>query len=787
MDTLYAASAKIYDTGATTYATTSTAGFNFKQPVYHTKNGAADAIIYSINEGSGNAVMEVRTDGAGDPYYQAQLGGVHDSIWSWGLDNSDSNKFVLSDNWGLGTNNALEVAPTTRIVNFPQGVVVSGQANFADDIVPDSSIPNSITITQASDADSTGTEVSAALDARADTAMLKDTADALRGEVPDSITTLNLWPRFSRTYFDTTLAGDDSLKALAADSAGKALADASGNTITTTYAPVASPTFTGVVTIPDFILYTGGDNGGAYDSTDAPSDGDVLTWNTGGSLDWQPGGAAAGDSTWESIRADSAHIDTLTSDSIQTADINITTLATIADLLLVTGGNDAAYDPTDVPADGDQLTWNTDGTTDWQPAGGGAGEANTISAIGESATGADSLTAGKSGVDLRVKSIIADAGLSTTVTDTTVELDVAVSSSEITDQQIAKADIDTTGSNFVFDDAYEGTSAEADSQYSTHNYVKVLAEDSLDEVWTALGKIEDDTASWIDHVADNTQAHSDYLLNSESDAFTGNLSGDGIVADSAASDTLWASRANFDSVTVAGNYVTTGLVDTVDVANLAKEVEDLTDDSASWNDHVADNSQAHSDYLLNSGSDAFAGNLSGDGIIADSAAIDTLHAISSFQLPSAADPTTDAEGEAAWDNNDDAIEVYMGDESESALIPAYQKIDALIFAPDQVADEIAIMRVDALLYPFGIEIDQVSITTSVDGAYSMVFEEWAADPPAAQNDISTVTTGASDSYAEEAPDTDAALDADDYIFLHVPATDIDWIHVQVIFHVNDGN
>ena len=159
----------------------------------------------------------------------------------------------------------------------------------------------------------------------------------------------------------------------------------------------------------------------------------------------------------------------------------------------------------------------------------------------------------------------------------------------------------------------------------------------------------------------------------------------------------------------------------------------------------------------------------------------------SLEIPAVADPATTVEGHIAWDANDDAIEVYSGDESESALIPMYQKIDALIFAPDGVDDEICIFRVDALLYPFGIEIDQVSITLPADAEYSMVLEEWSADPPLAENDISTVTTAADDAYAEEAPDTDAAIDADDYIYLHVPSTDVDWVHVQVIYHVKPGN
>ena len=159
----------------------------------------------------------------------------------------------------------------------------------------------------------------------------------------------------------------------------------------------------------------------------------------------------------------------------------------------------------------------------------------------------------------------------------------------------------------------------------------------------------------------------------------------------------------------------------------------------------------------------------------------------SIEIPNVDNPTTDAEGEIAWDANDDAIEVYSGDESESALIPMYQKIDATIFAPDGVNDQIAIFHVDALLYPFGIEIDQVSITIPADAAYSMVFEEWAGDPPAAQADIETVTTGAGDSYMEDGTITNDQVDADDYIFLDIPATDVDWIHVQVIYHVIQGD
>lgn len=50
---------------------------------------------------------------------------------------------------------------------------------------------------------------------------------------------------------------------------------------------------------------------------------------------------------------------------------------------------------------------------------------------------------------------------------------------KFTDQSIKGDDVDSTAENFVFDDAYRGTSAYSDSAYATEFFVKVLVEDSL--------------------------------------------------------------------------------------------------------------------------------------------------------------------------------------------------------------------------------------------------------------------------------------------------------------------
>ncbi|MDD4995720.1 MAG: hypothetical protein PHW53_04650 [Patescibacteria group bacterium] len=71
---------------------------------------------------------------------------------------------------------------------------------------------------------------------------------------------------------------------------------------------------------------------------------------------------------------------------------------------------------------------------------------------------------------------------------------------EIQDQTIDKNDIDSTASNVVFDDAYRGTSASADSAYATEYFAKIRIHDSLmaDTAaflasLTRLGKVTDDT------------------------------------------------------------------------------------------------------------------------------------------------------------------------------------------------------------------------------------------------------------------------------------------------------
>lgn len=166
-------------------------------------------------------------------------------------------------------------------------------------------------------------------------------------------------------------------------------------------------------------------------------------------------------------------------------------------------------------------------------------------------------------------------------------------------------------------------------------------------------------------------------------------------------------------------------------------------------------------------------------------------ASSSLEIPNGSNPTTNAEGEIAWDSDDDALEVYMGDEGESALIPGYKKFGGTISVPDSIqaqSDSLPLWHANGIMFPFGVEIDLVSITLEADAAYSVVLQEWSsADPPVYQNVITTIATGASDSYAEEAPDTDGNLDINDRVYLVLPTTDVPSVMIEVYYHVTEGD
>lgn len=163
----------------------------------------------------------------------------------------------------------------------------------------------------------------------------------------------------------------------------------------------------------------------------------------------------------------------------------------------------------------------------------------------------------------------------------------------------------------------------------------------------------------------------------------------------------------------------------------------------------------------------------------------------SLEIPNSDNPTTDANGEFAADNNANAHEVYIPSEGESGLLPFYKYKAVGIPLPDSVQAYIPdykMFRVKDIWAPYGIEIDSIEIQLDADAAYSLVVEEWSgADPPVFQSTITTIATGGTDTHAIEAPDSDAAIDANDWIVLDLPTTDVPFLNVGIYYHITEGN
>lgn len=114
----------------------------------------------------------------------------------------------------------------------------------------------------------------------------------------------------------------------------------------------------------------------------------------------------------------------------------------------------------------------------------------------------------------------------------------------------------------------------------------------------------------------------------------------------------------------------------------------------------------------------------------------------------------------------------------------YIEVEKTIESPDTINNVRPIFHADAKKYPNGVKLVNVQFTISANAAYVLPFEEWSS-AMVKQNDIETLSTDASHLYAEaeDGDIDDSDIDADDYVIVHFPSTDIgDYVTCKIIYY-----
>jgi len=175
--------------------------------------------------------------------------------------------------------------------------------------------------------------------------------------------------------------------------------------------------------------------------------------------------------------------------------------------------------------------------------------------------------------------------------------------------------------------------------------------------------------------------------------------------------------------------------------------------------------------------------LSGNATIADGGAV-------SVTLPNDNNPTTDASGETAIDNNNSFIEFYDG--TASRHLGALQVRTFTIIEPDVArtkTDDIILFHVMADAFPFGITIKDIALSTSANCTDTHVIEEWSNRAGSTQATIESIAMSSTNYQEDDGTLSDSAIAADAFININLDdnTDDIASLEVTITFWINGGN
>ena len=295
-----------------------------------------------------------------------------------------------------------------------------------------------------------------------------------------------------------------------------------------------------------------------------------------------------------------------------------------------------------------------------------------------------------------------------------------------------------------------------------------------------VGLVTNDTASWNDHVVDNSQAHTDYMLNT-GDNVTGTYDfGDGDIdnVNKIDSDTI------ISSANATFKYITNADTARIDTANIGL----ATIDTASITTNLIISGDTLND-LAGTGLTEAGNKLTVDQSFSPSwTGAHDFGGATSFEFPNGDNPTVNADGEAAWENDDNLLRTYDG--SANRAIPTVYRFDALIMIPDSVNAQdspIPLVTVDVLWAPFGIKMLALSMATDVSTTDTVAFWEYASPDDGSPSLIDTVIVSAGYEQRETSI-TDSDIATSSYIYLDLSsATGLDWIKVAGAYYIKTGD
>ena len=160
----------------------------------------------------------------------------------------------------------------------------------------------------------------------------------------------------------------------------------------------------------------------------------------------------------------------------------------------------------------------------------------------------------------------------------------------------------------------------------------------------------------------------------------------------------------------------------------------------------------------------------------------------SLEIPNGTNPTVDAEGEGAWETDDECVRVYDG--SANRAMGTIKSKDFEIILPDSInayAPLVKIITIDTLEAPFGIKILAINVSTQVSTTDTLGFWEYASPAVGASSLIDTVIVSAG-YERRETTITDSDIAANSYIYVDLSSgTALNRIGGSVVYYVKTGD